>query len=159
MVCKTADMERRPNSEKIMYDGRKSTGCLSWSSKPMREAAQFQCTIQYPWFLDRISVATRRAAGWLAAVELSSISKTLFNAFTLGFIKTMFFGSIFGYCWKIHMFKIRWHWQFAQGITCWNVGKKHEFSAIDFCPAVSLAKALWPSFVLDLWPSLFNRTA
>ena len=62
-----------------------------------------------------------KGAGWLAAVELSSTSKTFIHAFTLDFTKTNLFGStfsvevfvtfwirfcVFFLCWKIHMFDI-----------------------------------------------------
>lgn len=92
-----------------------------------------------------------KAAGWLAAVELSSTLKKLFNAFTLDFIKRMFFGStfsgqvlrsfwslgVFGYFWKIHMFKIIiWGIDHVLKDLHVETGKKHEFSAIEFSASI-----------------------
>jgi len=135
--------------------------------------------IQYHRFRDQIDVATWKTRQPADLLPWNCLKK-LFNAFTLDFIKPMFFGSTFsGFekflklgCFGIFLKDTHvqnnnmGHWQRVQGLTCWNVDKKtrvfshrvfgHRFLFRCQSWQITFAK-LCP--VLDLWPSLFNRTA
>ena len=88
-----------------------------------------------------------KATGWLAAMELPSTSKTLMNAFTLGFKKRCFWVYILcgSFCnflkqvwcvWILLKDTYIWntisHWQHIQGSTCWNAGKNTSFRPSHF---------------------------